>query len=107
MRNYFVNWVLNILYTIMFCIFITAIYCYYFKISFTRFFVYVILPIIQMIYYIFYIINKLLYLPYHIVISLWNALLKILSMFAFLLSFFNSIMIFLFNITDVSYLMAV
>lgn len=107
MGNYVISSFYNIFYTLIFIIFVGSIYCYYFKISFARVFLYVILPIIQMIYYIFFIINKLLYLPYHIIKSIWEAFLKIMGMFLFVLSIFNSIMIFLMKITDVSYLIAV
>jgi hypothetical protein len=107
MGNYFINKFFTIFYIFMFVIFVSSVYCYYFKISFARVFVYVIMPVIQMIYYIFFIGVKLFYLPYHILKTLWDAFLKIMGMFSFVLSIFNSIMLFIMKITDVSYLMAV
>ena len=82
------------------------IYCNIFKISYKKFFVYYILPIFGLIINLINIIVIVASFPYYITMELWNILLRILGMFAFVISFMNNIGLFFINLTSDVYLVA-
>lgn len=87
-------------------LFLIGLYCNIFKISYIRFFVYYILPIFQLFVNLYYILLKLLNLPWLIVLSIWQAFLKILGMFGFVISFITNIALFTSNITNEVYIVS-
>ena len=85
---------------------IIGIYCSIFKISYKKFFVYYILPIYDLFINLINIIIILSSFPYYITMELWKILLRILGMFAFVISFINNIALYFINITSDVYLVA-
>ena len=82
------------------------IYCNIFKISYKKFFVYYILPIFGLFINLINIIVIVASFPYYITVELWNIFLRILGMFAFVISFMNNIGLFFINLTSDVYLVA-
>ena len=80
------------------------IFCSLFKISPAKIILNVIIPIFKLILSFYYIIVSLAYLPYYIVLTIWQSFLKILGMFAFVISFINNIGMFFINLTNDVYL---
>jgi hypothetical protein len=89
----------NIFYALLTFYIIAMLYCFIFKISFMRFFVYFIVPIFQLVANLWIIIKQLLFLPYHLYLVVKNAILNILGMFGFVVYFINNIFLFASNLT--------
>jgi len=104
------RWLLNKLGFIFAIIFfgsiLISIYCSIFKISYIKFFVYYILPIFGLIFNLINIFITVLSFPYYITMELWKILLRILGMFAFVVSFINNIGLFFINLSSDVYLVA-
>ena len=83
-----------------------SIYCSIFKISYIKFFVYYIMPIFSLIFNFINILITVASFPYYITMELWKILLRILGMFAFVVSFINNIGLFFINLSSDVYLVA-
>jgi len=93
------NWISNILIG-SFIIFLTiSLYCYIFNISLTYFVVYYITPVISLFFMLISIILKVIQFPYYITIEIWNILIRIFSVFRFILSIINETSLFFINLT--------
>ena len=83
-----------------------GLYCFIFKISFMRFFVNYVLPIIQLFVNLWHIFLQLLFLPWEIILAIWQAFLKVLGMFGFAISFVTNIAMFTSNLTNEVYIVS-
>ena len=93
-------------YTFLAFYILAMLYCFVFKISLMRFFVYFILPIIQLFYNLWSIFLQLLYLPYHLYVAIKRVVLSIFGMFGFVFNFITYILTFFSNLTRDIYILS-
>jgi hypothetical protein len=83
----------------LFAYLLMSLYCYIFKISYTYFFVYYIMPIFSLILTLIDIIITFIKFPYYITIEIWNIIVRIFSMFYIIIELINNISSFFYNLT--------
>jgi hypothetical protein len=93
------KWLWNICIGSLIIFLLISLYCYIFNISLTYFIVYYITPFISLGFIIYNIIVKVIQFPYYITIEIWNILIRILSVFTFILSIINETSLFFINLT--------
>jgi hypothetical protein len=86
-------------YTFLALFLIASLYCFIFKISLMRFFIYFILPILQLVANLWSIFLQLLSLPYHLYLAIESVVLSIYRMFGFVFNFIHDILTFFSNLT--------
>jgi hypothetical protein len=93
-------------YTFLAFYILAMLYCFVFKISLMRFFVYFILPIIELVVNLWTIFLQLLSLPYHLYVAIKKVILSIFGMFGFVFNFISDILTFSSNLTRDIYILS-
>lgn len=85
--KWFSNIFFNTIVFLLLVFIIVSLYCYIFKISLTRFFIYYILPIFKLIGILIHIIIYVMELPYILVKEIYKILIIIYKNFEFIFTF--------------------
>ena len=84
--------------------FFILIICYLFNISLTTIIIGYIIPLLELILYLYYLVVSLLYLPFYLIYAIWGAFIRVLSIFGYILKFINDIMMFFYNFVNDIYI---